>query len=60
MAKGDFVVLADHDDTLPEHALFEVASAINAHPDCEVIYSDEDKLDMDGGALRNPYPAADR
>ncbi len=55
MAKGDFVVLADHDDTLPEHALFEVASAINAHPDCEVIYSDEDKLDMDGGALFDPH-----
>ena len=27
MAKGDFLVLADHDDTLPPHALFEVAKA---------------------------------
>ena len=26
---GDFIVLADHDDTLPPHALFEVAKAIN-------------------------------
>ena len=55
MAKGDFVILADHDDTLPEHALFEVASAINQHPECDVIYSDEDKLDMDGGALFDPH-----
>jgi len=55
MAKGDFVVLADHDDTLPEHALYEVASAIREHPQCEVIYSDEDKLDMDGGALFDPH-----
>lgn len=55
MAKGDFIVLADHDDTLPEHALYEVAAAINAHPECDVIYSDEDKLDMDGGALFDPH-----
>ena len=55
MAKGDFIVLADHDDTLPEHALYEVARAVNDHPDCEVIYSDEDKLDMDGGALFEPH-----
>ncbi len=55
MAKGDFIVLADHDDTLPEHALYEVAAAINGHPECDVIYSDEDKLDMDGGALFDPH-----
>ena len=55
MASGDFLVLADHDDTLPEHALFEVVAAINDHPGCEVIYSDEDKLDMDGGALFDPH-----
>lgn len=55
LVSGDFVVLADHDDTLPEHALFEVAAAINDHPDCDVLYSDEDKLDMDGGALFDPH-----
>ncbi len=55
MAKGDFIVLADHDDTIPEHALYEVVRAINHHPDCDVIYSDEDKLDMDGGALFEPH-----
>lgn len=55
MADGDFIVLADHDDTLPEHALFELAAAISDHPGCDVIYSDEDKLDMDGGALFDPH-----
>ncbi|MDO4267735.1 MAG: glycosyltransferase family 2 protein [Eubacteriales bacterium] len=55
MAKGDYVILADHDDTLPEHALYEVAAAVNSHPECDVIYSDEDKLDMDGGALFDPH-----
>ena len=55
MARGDYIVLADHDDTLPEHALYEVAAAVNAHPECDLIYSDEDKLDMDGGALFDPH-----
>ncbi|MDD3252685.1 MAG: glycosyltransferase family 2 protein [Lachnospiraceae bacterium] len=55
LASGDFIVLADHDDTLPEHALFEVAAAVNDHPGCDVLYSDEDKLDMDGGALFDPH-----
>ena len=55
MASGDFVILADHDDTLPEHAFYEVVKAVNEHPDCEVLYSDEDKLDMDGKALFDPH-----
>lgn len=55
MARGDYIVLADHDDTLPEHALYEVAAAIASHPECDMIYSDEDKLDMDGGALFDPH-----
>lgn len=55
MAAGDFIVLADHDDTLPPHALYEVVKAINEHPEADVIYSDEDKMDMDGGgAVRSP------
>ena len=29
--------------------------AINENPDCQVIYSDEDKLDMDGKALFDPH-----
>ena len=48
MAKGEYVILADHDDTIPPQAFYEVAKAINKHPDCDVLYSDEDKLDMDG------------
>lgn len=51
MADGDFIVLADHDDTLTPNALYECARVINENPQCDVIYSDEDKMDMDGGAL---------
>ena len=47
-ATGDFVALLDHDDEIPPDALFEVATLLNAHPDADVIYTDEDKLEFDG------------
>lgn len=55
LATGDFVVLADHDDVLAPHALYEVARAVNEDSEYDVIYSDEDKLDMDGQALFDPH-----
>ena len=55
MAQGDFLVLADHDDTLTPDALFECVKAMNEDPLYDVIYSDEDKLDMDGQALFDPH-----
>ena len=55
MARGEFIVLADHDDKLTPDALYEFAKAINETPKTDVLYSDEDKLDMDGGALFDPH-----
>ena len=55
MASGDYIILADHDDAMTEDALYECAKAVRDHPDCDVIYSDEDKMDMDGGALFDPH-----
>lgn len=55
MATGDFIVLADHDDTMTPNALYECVKAINQDPEYDVIYSDEDKMDMDGGALFDPH-----
>ena len=53
-ATGDFVALMDHDDELPAHALYMVAVELNAHPDTDIIYSDEDKIDADGRRY-DPY-----
>ena len=44
MAKGDYIVLLDHDDTLAPFALYETVKCINNNPDVEFIYSDEDIL----------------
>ncbi len=47
-ADGDFIVFADHDDTLTVHALYECVKALNGNKNLEVLYSDEDKMTMDG------------
>src|SRR5262249_24286317 len=45
---GEFIALLDSDDILPEHALYCVVEEINAHPNVDLIYSDEDKIDEEG------------
>ena len=53
-ATGEFVALLDHDDELTPNALFEVAALLEAKPDTDFIYSDEDKIDEDG-RRHEPY-----
>ncbi len=53
-ATGEFIALLDHDDLLTPDALFHNALVVNAHPDVDMIYSDEDKID-DEGQLSNPF-----
>jgi O-antigen biosynthesis protein len=48
LATGQYIAFADHDDTLAPFALYEVVKAIHEHPDAELFYSDEDKLDVGG------------
>ncbi|MBE7564244.1 glycosyltransferase family 2 protein [Acidithiobacillus sp. HP-6] len=48
IASGEYVALLDHDDVLPEHALYFMVQAINYNPDAQILYSDEDKLDANG------------
>lgn len=54
LATGEFIALLDHDDELPEHALYMVAAAIEKWPDSNLIYSDEDKIDEQGRRF-GPY-----
>jgi O-antigen biosynthesis protein len=48
LAEGEFVAFLDHDDEISPDALFEVAAHLNDHPDTDFMYSDEDKLELDG------------
>jgi O-antigen biosynthesis protein len=48
LATGRWVASLDQDDVLPVHALAEVALAVSKRPDVGLVYSDEDKLGVDG------------
>ncbi len=48
MARGDFIALLDHDDELSVDALYENAALLDEHPDTDMIYSDEDKINEKG------------
>lgn len=48
LATGEYIGLLDHDDELVPHALHEVVALLNAHPDTDLVYSDEDKIDEEG------------
>jgi O-antigen biosynthesis protein len=47
-SKGEWVALLDHDDRLHPLALFHVVNALQARPDAQIVYSDEDKIDVQG------------
>jgi glycosyltransferase involved in cell wall biosynthesis len=54
-ARGEFIALLDHDDELAADALLEVARLLDAHPDTDLVYSDEDRISegADGGTVRH-------
>ncbi len=58
MAIGEYVVLLDHDDMLSPDALYELMVQIEEN-DAEVIYSDEDKIDISGKERFEPYFKSD-
>jgi GT2 family glycosyltransferase len=48
MAGGEFVALLDHDDALHPDALLHVDAALQANPEADYVYTDEDKIDRAG------------
>lgn len=54
LAVGEYIVLADHDDVLAPNALYELMVQIDKYG-AEVIYSDEDKIDINGKDRFEPY-----
>ncbi|WIM39764.1 glycosyltransferase family 2 protein [Paenibacillus sp. PK4536] len=47
-SKGEFIALLDHDDELAENALLENVLVLNRSPEADVVYSDEDKISIQG------------
>lgn len=54
MARGDYVMLCDHDDLITEDALFEMVKVINQDPDIDIVYSDEDLVSSDSSEFFSP------
>jgi len=52
-AKGEYLVLVDHDDIISPALLFEAAKKLNEEPSLDIIYYDEDKITEEGRQL---YP----
>ena len=48
IARGEWVGLLDHDDTIEPDALYRTARLLQTHPQADLIYSDEDKLTESG------------
>ncbi len=59
IARGSWIAFADHDDLLTPDALYETASCIESRPRAELIYSDEDKVSMDGKTFFEPHFKSD-
>ena len=47
-ATGEFATFLDHDDTLEPDAIECVAEAISRYPDADLLYTDEDKITVNG------------
>lgn len=58
MATGEFIALVDNDDLLTTNALYENVRVLNENPDIDMIYSDEDKIDMNN-KYRDPHFKSD-
>lgn len=54
IATGEYITLLDHDDLLAPDALSEVVKLLNEHPEADMIYSDEDKID-ENNTHKYPY-----
>ena len=59
LATGDYIGFTDHDDLITPDAMFYIAKALNEDNTIEAIYSDEDKIDMEGKEYFLPHFKSD-
>lgn len=48
IASGEFIALMDNDDMLDKDALYENVAVLNQNKEIDFLYSDEDKIDVNG------------
>lgn len=55
VATGDYIAFTDHDDLLTPNALYECVYELNRDSSIDVLYTDEDKIDMSGKEYFMPH-----
>jgi GT2 family glycosyltransferase len=48
LVNGEYVAMMDNDDVIPSNAIYEMVKALNDDKTIDMIYSDEDKLNVQG------------
>jgi GT2 family glycosyltransferase len=59
LATGAYIGFTDHDDLITPDAMFYIAKALNEDNTIEALYSDEDKIDMEGKEYFLPHFKSD-
>ncbi len=59
IATGDYIAFADHDDVIAPNALYECVYELNVDSSIDMIYTDEDKIDMSGNEHFMPHFKSD-
>jgi GT2 family glycosyltransferase len=58
ISEGEYIAFLDHDDELTSNALALIIERINKIPLVDVIYTDQDKIDVDGNVIDTFYKPA--
>ena len=59
MADGEYILLADHDDIIVQGAFYEIVKVLNHNTQTDIIYTDEDKISMNGKLYFGPNLKSD-
>lgn len=59
ISTGAYIAFADHDDLLAPDALYECVSLLNRDRSIDIIYTDEDKVEMNGKTHFMPHFKSD-
>ena len=55
ISTGEYIAFTDHDDMLAPNALYECVKLLNEEPLIDIIYTDEDKANMNGREYFGPH-----
>ena len=55
LATGEFIMLCDHDDEVMPDACYEMVKALNEDDQIDAVYTDEDKMTMEGDFFFDPH-----